>query len=51
MRTATTKRAFSAMKFVKTRFRNRMEDDFLASFLITYFETGILPEISMMSLS
>ncbi|KAI3450188.1 hypothetical protein Pfo_006853 [Paulownia fortunei] len=29
--TATTERAFSSMKFVKTRLRNKMEDDFLAS--------------------
>jgi hypothetical protein len=34
--TATTKRAFSAMKIVKTILRNRMEDDFLASYLIVY---------------
>jgi len=29
---ATTERAFSAMKIVKTRLRNRMEDDFLANY-------------------
>ena len=34
--TATTERAFSAMKIVKTIFRNRMEDDFLASYFIVY---------------
>jgi hypothetical protein len=34
--TATTERAFSAMKIVKTRLRNRMEDDFLANYLIVY---------------
>ena len=34
-------RAFSAMKFVKTRLRNRMEDEFLASYLITYIEKDI----------
>jgi hypothetical protein len=32
--TATTERAFSAMKIVKTRLRNRMENDFLANYLI-----------------
>ncbi|KAI8556872.1 hypothetical protein RHMOL_Rhmol05G0289700 [Rhododendron molle] len=39
--TATTERAFSAMKCVKTRLRNRMEDELLASFLITYIEKDI----------
>ncbi|KAI8563423.1 hypothetical protein RHMOL_Rhmol03G0110200 [Rhododendron molle] len=29
------------MKFVKTRLRNTMEDDFLATFLITYIEKDI----------
>jgi hypothetical protein len=29
-----TKRAFSAMKIVKTRLCNRIEDDFLANYLI-----------------
>ena len=38
---ATTERAFSAMKLVKTKLRNRMEDDFLASYLITYIEKEI----------
>ena len=37
----TTERAFSAMKCVKTRLRNRMEDDYLANFLITYIEKDI----------
>jgi hypothetical protein len=36
--TATTKQVFSAMKIVKTRLRNRMEDDFLANYLIVYIE-------------
>ena len=34
--TATTERAFSAMKIVKIRLRNRMEDDFLANYLIVH---------------
>jgi hypothetical protein len=34
--TTTTERAFSAMKIVKTRLRNRMEDDFLTNYLIVY---------------
>ena len=36
--TATTERAFSTMKIVKTRLRNRMENDFLANYLIVYIE-------------
>ena len=32
--TATTKRAFLAMKIVKIKLRNRMEDDFLINYLI-----------------
>jgi hypothetical protein len=39
--TATTERAFSAMKIVKTRLRNRMEDDFLTNYLIVYIEKEI----------
>ena len=34
--TATTERAFSAMKLLKTRLRNRMEDEFLADNMIVY---------------
>ena len=36
-----TKRVFSAMKIVKTRLRNRMDDDFLANYLIVYIEKEI----------
>jgi len=32
--TATAEQTFSAMKIVKTRLCNRMEDDFLANYLI-----------------
>jgi hypothetical protein len=32
--TTTTKRAFSAMKVLKTRLRNKMDDDFLANCLL-----------------
>ncbi|XP_028105826.1 zinc finger MYM-type protein 1-like, partial [Camellia sinensis] len=39
--TATSERAFSAMKLVKSKLRNRMEDGFLASYLITYIEKDI----------
>ena len=36
--TLTTERAFSAMKIIKTRLRNQMNDDFLANYLIVYIE-------------
>ena len=39
--TATTERAFSAMKIIKTRLRNKMEDDFLKDFMIVYIEKEI----------
>jgi hypothetical protein len=44
--TATTERAFSAMKLVKTRLRNKMEDGFLRECLVTYIEKKIAVEIS-----
>jgi hypothetical protein len=39
--TATTERAFSAMKIVKTRLRNKMEDEFLGDNLLIYIEREI----------
>ena len=39
--TATTKQAFSAMKLLKIRLRNRMEDEFLADNMIVYIEKEI----------
>ncbi|XP_030957571.1 uncharacterized protein LOC115979656 [Quercus lobata] len=39
--TATTKRAFSVMKLLKTRLRNRMEDELLADNMIVYIEKEI----------
>jgi septation ring formation regulator EzrA len=38
MSTATTERAFSTMKIVKTRPRNKMEDEFLVNSLVVYIE-------------
>nr|XP_023872349.1 zinc finger MYM-type protein 1-like [Quercus suber] len=38
---ATTERAFLAMKLLKTRLRNRMEDEFLADNMIVYIEKEI----------
>jgi hypothetical protein len=45
--TATTGRAFSAMKIVKTRLRNRMEDDFLENYLIVYIEKEIVERFTI----
>jgi len=39
--TATTERAFSAMKLIKTKLRSRMEDEFLADHLVVYIEKEI----------
>ena len=39
--TATTERAFSAMKLLKTRLRNRMEDELMADNMIVYIEKEI----------
>ena len=40
--TATTKRAFLAMKLLETRLRNRMEVEFLADNMIVYIEKEIV---------
>jgi len=45
--TTTTERAFSAMKIVKTRLCNRMEDDFLANYLIVYIVKEIAERFIM----
>ena len=39
--TATTERAFSAMKLLKTRLQNKMKDDFLRDCMIVYIEREI----------
>ena len=39
--TTTTERAFSTMKLLKTRLRNRMEDGFLANNMIVYIKKEI----------
>ena len=39
--TATTKRAFSAMKVVKTNLQNKIENDFLTDSLMLYIEKDI----------
>ncbi|KAL6621327.1 hypothetical protein ACP70R_033759 [Stipagrostis hirtigluma subsp. patula] len=44
--TATTERAFSAMKLVKTRLRNKMGDDFLRDYMVLYVEKEVAKRIS-----
>lgn len=44
--TATTERAFSAMKIVKTKLRNKMDDGFLADCLVAYIEREIAQQLS-----
>ena len=45
--TVITERAFSAMKIIKTRLRNRMEDDFLANHLIVYIVKKIVKRFTI----
>ncbi|GAV71353.1 Dimer_Tnp_hAT domain-containing protein [Cephalotus follicularis] len=40
--TATVERAFSSMKIMKTRLRNRMGDEWMNDSLVAYIERGIL---------
>ncbi|XP_008244552.1 PREDICTED: zinc finger MYM-type protein 1-like [Prunus mume] len=44
--TATTERAFSAMKLVKTALRNKMENDFLADSMVVYIEKELADNIN-----
>jgi hypothetical protein len=48
--TATTERAFSAMKIVQTRLRNKMEDEFLANSLVVYIEREIAESFNLDSI-
>ncbi|GAV77293.1 Dimer_Tnp_hAT domain-containing protein/DUF4371 domain-containing protein, partial [Cephalotus follicularis] len=43
--TATVERAFSSMKIMKTRLRNRMGDEWMNDSLVAYIERGILKTI------
>ena len=45
--TTTTKRAFSAMKLLKTRLRDKMEDELLADNMIVYIEKEIAGNFTM----
>jgi len=44
--TTTTERSFSAMKIIKTRLRNKMEDEFLVDNMIIYIEKEIAENFS-----
>ncbi|GAV71750.1 Dimer_Tnp_hAT domain-containing protein [Cephalotus follicularis] len=48
--TATIERSFLAMKFVKTRLRNKMEDEYLADYLVTYIEKRTAIQFSTYSI-
>ena len=45
--TATTERAFSAIKVVKTNLRNKMENDFLSNSLMLYIKKDIVSTFSL----
>ncbi|KAL6534454.1 hypothetical protein OROHE_013379 [Orobanche hederae] len=45
--TATTERSFSAMNIVKTRIRNKMEDEFLNDSLILHIERELAEKITL----
>ncbi|KAL6504652.1 hypothetical protein OROHE_023410 [Orobanche hederae] len=45
--TATTERSFSAMNIVKTRLRNKMEDDFLNDSMVLFIEREIAEKSSL----
>jgi hypothetical protein len=44
--TATTERAFSTMNIIKTRLRNKIEDEFLTDSLMLYIEKEIAATLS-----
>ena len=44
--TASAERAFSALKIIKSRLRNRMEDDLLADSMLLQIEREIALQIS-----
>ena len=48
--TVTTEQAFSAMKVIKTNFRNKMENDFLTDSLLLYIEKDIASTFSLDSI-
>ena len=50
MSTVTTERSFSAMRIVKIRLRNKMEDKFLTNSLIMYIERETTEKLSINSI-
>jgi hypothetical protein len=48
--TATTERAFSAMKHVKTVLRNKIEEEFLADSMMIYIERKLVEDIGLDSI-
>jgi YesN/AraC family two-component response regulator len=47
---ATIKRAFSAIKYVKTVFRNKIKDEFLVYFMMIYIEREFAENIDLDSI-
>jgi hypothetical protein len=50
MSITTTEQAFSAMKIVKTRLHNKMDNDFLANSLVLYIEKEIVESFNLYSI-
>jgi hypothetical protein len=48
--TATTERSFSAMDIVKTKLRNKIEDEFLTNSLMVYIERKVAATIKIDSI-
>jgi hypothetical protein len=48
--TVTTEQAFSVMNIVKTRLRNKIEDEFLTDSLMVYIEREVATTISIDSI-
>jgi hypothetical protein len=48
--TATSKRAFSAINIVKTRLRNKIEDEFVTDSLMVYIEREVIVTVSIDSI-
>ena len=48
--TATTEQAFSAMKLVKTRLRNKMEDEYLTDNVVVHIEKKIIENFDLNSI-
>jgi hypothetical protein len=48
--TMTTKQTFSTMKVVKTKLRNKMENEFLTNSLVVYIESEIVESFNLDSI-